>query len=108
MVVKTKNLYQNSLIKKQMKVLLKNRCIPNEARLRNLSYSCNIFCDILVVYKIFNDNEKKIDVIEKSFKHINLGKIPTMLSQICVLNNATTELKKQMGECPMTERIFYN
>ena len=88
--------------------VVKKQMYPNEARLRNLSYSCNIFCDILVVYTIFNENEKKINTIEKIFKHINLGKIPIMLqSDICVLNNSTQETKTQMGECPYDQGGYF-
>ena len=73
---------------------------PNEARLRNLNYSSTIFCDILVEYHIRNESDETIQIIEKTFDKINLGRIPIMLqSKMCALNNATPEMKKQMGEC---------
>ena len=77
---------------------LKKQMYPNEARLRNLTYGSNIFCDIEIEYTIFNG--KTTQTLEKMFKKVNLGKIPIMLqSHLCILHNAPLELKKQMGEC---------
>ena len=87
---------------------LKKQMYPNEARLRNLTYSSGIFCDIDVVYKIFDTETKETEVINKSFEKINLGRIPIMLqSNICVLNNATPEMKQQMGECRFDQGGYF-
>ena len=73
---------------------------PNDARLRNLTYASNIFCDIEIEYFVKESPEDKPKVYSKMFTKINLGRIPIMLqSKICVLNNVTPEVKKQMGEC---------
>ena len=82
---------------------------PNEARLRNLNYSSNIFCDIEIEYHILEEgDETKRRVLTKTFDKINLGKIPIMLqSKICAVNNATSELKKQMGECPHDQGGYF-
>ena len=81
---------------------------PNEARLRNLTYSSNIFCDIEIEYHIKNDIDTKPQIIKKTFQKVNLGRIPIMLqSKICPLNNATFEMKKQMGECPYDQGGYF-
>ena len=70
---------------------------PNEARLRNMTYASNIFCDIFIRYIIRDGDEESI--IEKEFERINIGKIPIMLqSKICALSSASFDLRKQMGE----------
>ena len=87
---------------------LKKQMYPNEARLRNLTYSSGIFCDIDVEYKIYDIETKETEVIKKSFPSINLGRIPIMLqSNICVLNNATPEMKQQMGECRFDQGGYF-
>ena len=82
---------------------------PNEARLRNLTYSSGIFCDIDVVYKIYDiETKKQLPDINRSFEKINLGRIPIMLqSNICVLNKATPEMKQQMGECRFDQGGYF-
>ena len=87
--------------------VVKKQMYPNEARLRNLSYSSNIFCDIYVEYKILDD-KNSVKTFDKTFKNINIGKIPIMLqSNTCVLNNATQEMKRQMGECPFDQGGYF-
>ena len=79
--------------------IIKKQMYPNEARLRNITYASHIFCDIYVEYIIRGEDSENI--ITKTFKRVNIGKIPVMLqSKICVLNNAQFDLKKNMGECP--------
>ena len=91
---------------------------PNEARLKNLTYGCNIYCDIDMVIKVNNEDSNdqmlsitKQSIIEESlyslnleshnqkinenkniitFEKINMGLLPIMLhSKICVLHNNT-------------------
>ena len=81
---------------------MKRQMYPNEARLKNLTYGSNIFCDIEVEYLV----EGK--VIERVFEKINLGRIPIMLqSNLCALNGAGPELKKEMGECPHDQGGYF-
>ena len=87
--------------------VVKKQMYPNEARLRNLSYSSNIFCDIYIEYKILDD-KNNVKTSNKTFNNINMGKIPIMLqSNICVLNNSTPEMKRQMGECPYDQGGYF-
>lgn len=73
---------------------------PRDARLRNLTYSGMLKCNIkqrIITYNEKNEkNIKELSVI----KGFNLTKIPVMLqSKYCVLNDQTSETKKEMGEC---------
>ena len=85
---------------------IKKQMYPNEARIRNLSYSSHIFCDIVIDYLINDgDTQKKIT---KTFEKVNIGKIPIMLqSKLCVLGNASFEMRKQMGECPFDQGGYF-
>ena len=79
---------------------IKKQMFPNDARLRNLSYSSGIFCDIYIEYTIYDTVSKESTIIEKTFESINLGRIPVMLqSNICILDKTTHITKSQMGEC---------
>ena len=44
---------------------------PNDARLKGLTYACNVFCNIGISYNINNGNEKKI-YLEKGNSYIEL------------------------------------
>ena len=86
---------------------IKKQMYPNEARLRNLTYSAHIFCDIEVEY-IIRSNGSDDEKVTKKFEKINLGKIPIMLqSKPCVLYNSTFEVKRQMGECPYDQGGYF-
>ena len=110
----------------------KRQMFPNEARLKNLTYGCNIFCDIDIVIRKTEDTEEnemlsitKQSIMEESiynlnlkknkkkeevitFEKINMGIIPIMLhSKICVLNNNTFETLKNMGECPYEQGGYF-
>jgi DNA-directed RNA polymerase II subunit RPB2 len=82
--------------------------IPNEARLRNMTYAFTIHYDILIEYTIFVPDGKG-EFIKKTpdmegmtvlYEKIYLGKFPIMLqSNMCVLNKLTPEVRFNMGEC---------
>ena len=85
---------------------VKKQMYPNEARLRNLTYASHIFCDIVIDYFILDGEERT--KISKTFEKVNLGKIPIMLqSKLCVLNDASFEMRKQMGECPFDQGGYF-
>jgi len=85
----------------------KSQLFPNEARLRNLTYYSTIFCDIEIEYHI-RKPDNSIDIINKELNKINIGSIPIMLqSNLCILKNATKEMKKQMGECPFDQGGYF-
>jgi DNA-directed RNA polymerase beta subunit len=74
---------------------------PNEARLRNLTYSSDITCDLH--YKIITHHEgvEESEVVEvPTFQNISLGRIPIMLgSKFCILSEQVNKTRSEMGEC---------
>lgn len=70
---------------------------PDEARLRNLTYSSELFIDIHSKY-IDNENNSKSIEYPPLLKY-PCGKIPIMLrSKFCILNDLSTETAIEMGE----------
>ena len=87
---------------------IKKYMYPNEARLRNLTYSFSIFVDILIEFKIYKkkeDKKKNIvyyeqEISEELLKDINFGNFPIMVnSDLCILNLFNKYSRFSMGEC---------
>lgn len=75
---------------------------PNEARLKNLTYAFNVFCDVEIEY-IIKDKDTVIfqQFSPFVFKEINIGRVPIMLhSSLCPLSGVSNEMLKKLGECP--------
>ena len=75
--------------------------LPNEARLRNMTYGISIHYDIEVEVTIQDESgpiliEKKMPALD----HYFLGMFPIMLqTKLCVLANLPPETRYYMGEC---------
>ncbi|CAD6188327.1 unnamed protein product [Caenorhabditis auriculariae] len=70
--------------------------MPNEARLRNLTYSSPLYVDI--TKQIQQDD----DVTEKTYEKVFVGKVPVMLrSSYCMLSNMTDRDLTELNECPL-------
>jgi DNA-directed RNA polymerase II subunit RPB2 len=80
---------------------------PNQARLKNLTYSFTVHYDIDIIFTRLikntdNTNPKKYntEIEEITLEKIYLGKFPIMLgSDQCILKNMNKEVRYQMGEC---------
>lgn len=75
---------------------------PNEARLKDLTYASDIFCNITVNYTttITHENEIRKTSHDEVFEKIKIGTIPVMLhSSLCVLQGASSSLLQELGEC---------
>jgi DNA-directed RNA polymerase beta subunit len=73
--------------------------LPQEARLRNFTYSSNMTIDLNIKY-VIRDTEDMANpkTFEKVLPKINIGKMPIMLkSSICALNDHKNN--KLTGEC---------
>jgi len=71
--------------------------LPNEARLRDMTYAVNVYADVSVEYVV--DGE----VVEAppSARPICLGQVPLMLhSRHCLLHGLSPEALRHAGECP--------
>jgi DNA-directed RNA polymerase II subunit RPB2 len=85
---------------------------PNEARLRNLTYSSTVLVDVAIRLTIMKPNPSTgalepipMDIIELKKtealdERIPLFKVPIMLhSRYCILHNKPKEFLRQAGEC---------
>lgn len=74
---------------------------PQEARLRNFTYSSSTLIDLNIKYIIrTGENLENVQTINKVMRKIHLGKIPIMLkSDICVLNQYKHFENTETGEC---------
>jgi DNA-directed RNA polymerase beta subunit len=77
--------------------------LPQEARLRNFTYSSNMTVDLNIQYVIRNtDKMDAPKIINKTLPKINIGKMPIMTkSSICVLTQNSHISHEFTGECPM-------
>ena len=75
--------------------------MPNDARLRNLTYAAPLFVDISVTYiEIDNTQGAKKAVRKRLFPNVHLGKIPVMVgSEYCLLNDQNHMNPARVGEC---------
>ena len=76
------------------------RMMPQEAKIRNITYASNMTVDMDVQYIVRNtDNMEEPRYIEKKIPSISIGKMPIMLkSCICELSNNRIQ---NTGECKM-------
>ena len=75
--------------------------MPNDARLRNLTYASPLFVDINVTYvEIDNTQGGRQTVRKRLFPNVHLGKIPVMVgSDFCLLADQKHLHPSKVGEC---------
>lgn len=83
---------------------------PQEARMRNLTYSSPLYVDITKRVFVSNENEKKNNELEwkevtskenEPQSKVYLGKVPIMLrSKFCMLRDLGEHLFYELKECP--------
>ena len=76
---------------------------PQEARLRNFSYSSAMTIDLNIKYIVRNgENYKNVLNYQKKIRNVHIGKLPIMLkSDLCVLNQYKHLNHHETGECYM-------
>lgn len=83
--------------------------LPQEAKLRNFTYSSTMTIDMDIQYII--RNTEKMDapkVINKKLTKINIGKMPIMIkSSICTLSQMKHVSHLHTGECPMDSGGYF-
>lgn len=73
---------------------------PNEARLKNMTYSVTLHYDIDVVCTVVDKVSYEETTVEKSFEKIFFGRFPILLhSKLCILSQVPKSTAFQMGEC---------
>lgn len=74
---------------------------PAIARLRNLTYSSNIYVDIKLEVTVHSGEDLSVsNTHERKVCNVNIGKMPVMLmSELCVLSESTHNSLSMQGEC---------
>ena len=82
---------------------------PQEAKLRNFSYSSTMTVDIHIQYIIRNTEQMETPkIIEKVIPKINIGKMPIMLkSAICILRQNKHLTPRETGECSVDSGGYF-
>ena len=81
--------------------------LPNDARLRNLTYKSTIFCNIGIHF-IFHKSSKSLSNVVKNFEKVNIGSIPIMIhSKTCILHNLDSIKLSELGECPYDQGGYF-
>ena len=75
--------------------------LPNDARLRNLTYAAPLLCDVSVTAKTYQPESKTYSSETKVLHGVSLGRIPVMVqSRFCMLNHtAEVQLRRSYDEC---------
>lgn len=75
--------------------------MPNDARMRNLTYASPLFVDVRVrTTHIDNTKGGEREVRERLFPNVHLGKIPVMVgSKYCLLHDQKHMSPLSLGEC---------
>jgi DNA-directed RNA polymerase II subunit RPB2 len=73
---------------------------PSDARLRNLTYSSPIYCDVEQYIMEYDKSDNKVTINLPMIEKLKIGKIPIMLqSKCCILSEQTNSTNTEMGEC---------
>ena len=80
---------------------------PNEARLKDMSYACELRANIVIKYTTRSENNtEKIET--KRLENVLIGYIPIMLhSKLCMLANQPPSVLREMGECPYDQGGYF-
>lgn len=80
---------------------------PNEARLRNLTYSAPLYVDITSTTLSATDGQD-IESEKRTNKKVPIGKVPIMLrSDYCMLSMAPEKDLPDLGECPYDQGGYF-
>jgi DNA-directed RNA polymerase II subunit RPB2 len=72
--------------------------LPNDARLRNLTYAAPLYVDVHVTAKTFDDERKEHIAESKKISGVSLGRIPVMIkSKYCMLSQPAAPIARD--EC---------
>ena len=78
---------------------------PNEARLKDLTYKSNIFCNIGIHYIFHNEDGRSVI---KNISKVNIGTIPIMIhSKSCILHKLDPIKLSELGECPYDDGGYF-
>mmetsp|Transcript_4840 Transcript_4840/g.14588 ORF Transcript_4840/g.14588 Transcript_4840/m.14588 type:complete len:1214 (-) Transcript_4840:135-3776(-) len=82
---------------------------PNSARLRNLTYSAPLYCDVTMrKIKILDEDTGEEECVDEKLKKVFIGRIPIMLrSKFCLLDGLSEENLASLGECTVDQGGYF-
>mmetsp|Transcript_8496 Transcript_8496/g.37877 ORF Transcript_8496/g.37877 Transcript_8496/m.37877 type:complete len:1216 (-) Transcript_8496:2643-6290(-) len=82
---------------------------PNKARLRNLTYSAPLYCDITMKkIRVLNEETGEEEMEEEKTSKVFIGRIPIMLrSMYCLLADMDDEALAAVGECTVDQGGYF-
>lgn len=83
---------------------------PNQARLRNLTYSAPLYCEVTMHdIRIVDPDTMEEEVVPHEPKQVFIGRIPVMLrSKYCLLDTLKSDKQlNQMGECHVDQGGYF-
>jgi DNA-directed RNA polymerase II subunit RPB2 len=83
---------------------------PNQARLRNLTYSAPLYCDVTLTSVTVRDAENGVeDVVPHPVTRVFIGRIPVMLrSNFCLLSLCKSDKElNDVGECHVDQGGYF-
>ena len=84
---------------------------PNEARLRNLTYSSTVYANILIRVTLTlpgKPQDEQPAQFERTFPKIPLFSIPVLLhSRFCILHGKPASFLEEAGECPQDQGGYF-
>lgn len=73
--------------------------MPNDARLRNLTYAAPLSCDLVVTSKVYSQGDATYHSETRRIVGVSLGKVPIMVrSRYCMLSHTTAQ-ERRHDEC---------
>ena len=89
---------------------------PNEARLRNLTYSSTVYANVLVRVTLGGEAQgadadadaQPTNIITREYKRMPLFQIPILLhSRSCILHGKPASFLQEAGECPQDQGGYF-
>ena len=79
---------------------------PNEARLRNLTYSSTVYATVYV--RVTIPGEEQEEVMTREYKRMPIFQLPILLhSRFCMLHGKPASFLKEAGECPNDQGGYF-
>jgi DNA-directed RNA polymerase II subunit RPB2 len=73
---------------------------PNDARLRNFTYSAPIYIDLNITTTMYDPATKITQTAQRTLPRVLAGKIPVMVgSRFCLLGESPEKSPRELGEC---------
>jgi DNA-directed RNA polymerase II subunit RPB2 len=73
---------------------------PNDARLRNFTYSAPVYIDMNVTTTMYDPATREKQTSQRTLPRVMIGKIPVMVgSKFCLLGESPEKSPRELGEC---------